>query len=451
MQKYRTDPYVRDRILEFLGARPGSGPTAVWLKTLDPDPDALPRRLPVSEVESALEHGAELERSLWDTHSLIAHLDIEHVDFDGPETTWASPEEAFRLQRPVVEAVQTLLLECGIVPLHLLTGRGHHFAWAIDRESDVARRLEVLGWRRRQMPSSDLDTVGPDLGSAWHGLGMVMEFLAQEVLVRAARATAVPLALTAVEVGPGSRGRQIVSLDVSEYGDPLHLRTIRVPYGPYLKRERLARARGESEETPLLAIPLHEMDEATALRLMTDPAQVALLARRASAGIPDRTEGMENLLSRYRNSPLHAFHRWHYEGRAATTSELPGLPPCVEEVLEPTERVLKPAGMQLVVRTLLAEGWPSHHIADLVAERMRDLLPDPPPFDPQTRADFYVRMFAGLIVTGGDRLLDYNCTSTQEKGYCPGCPCGMNLADLGEELRLKVEHGWPAAMRSAHR
>lgn len=451
MQKYRTDPYVRDRILEYLGARPGAGPTAVWLKTLAPDPDAWPRRLPVSEVESALEQGAEIERSLWDTHSLIAHLDIEHVDFDGPETTWASPEEAFRLQRPAVEAVQTLLLECGIVPLHLLTGRGHHFAWAIDRESDVAHRLETLGWMRRELPPSYTDTVGPDVGSAWHGLGMVMEYLAQEVLIRAAESTDVPVALTAVEVGPGRRGRQIVSLDVSEYADPLHLRTIRVPYGPYLKRERLARARGESEDTPLLAIPLHEMDEATALRMMTDPDQVALLARRASAEIPDRTAGMQNLVSRYRNSRLHAFHRWHYGAGTAAASELPHLPPCVESVLEPSERILKPAGMQLVVRTLLAEGWPSHHIADLVAERMADLLPTPPPFDPKTRADFYVRMFAGLVVTGGDRLLDYNCTSTQEKGYCPGCPCGINLAELAEELRLKVEHGWPAAMHPVPR
>lgn len=452
MEQYRTDPFVRERILEYLGARPGFGPTAVWLRAHPPDPDAPPRRIPVCELESALEEGAEIERSLWDRRSLIAHLDLEHVDFEGPEATWATPDEAFRLQRPVVEAVEGLLLECGIVPLHLITGRGHHFVWAVDQAADVVPRLETLGWMRREFPPSYRATVGADLGAAYHGLGMLMEYLAQEVMAQAAPLSEVPVKLTAVEVGAGKHGRQIVSLDVSEYGDPLDMRTIRVPFGPYLKRERLARARGGTEETPLIAIPLHEMEEATALRIMREPAEVALLARRASTGIPDCSAGTEILLSRYRRSPLHRFHRWHYEAGAALASEPPHLPPCVEEVLRPSERILRPAGLQLVVRMLLAEGWPSHHISDLLAERMGSLVGDePPPFDLRTRADFYTRMFAGLVVTGRDRLVDFNCCSTQEKGYCPGCPCEENLMDVGDELREKVDHGWPAAVQAVPR
>lgn len=39
-------------------------------------------------------------------------------------------------------------------------------------------------------------------------------------------------------------------------------------------------------------------------------------------------------------------------------------------------------------------------------------------YEPGTRADFYTRLFAGLHLTGVDRLVDFNCTSTREKGLC---------------------------------
>jgi hypothetical protein len=47
--------------------------------------------------------------------------------------------------------------------------------------------------------------------------------------------------------------------------------------------------------------------------------------------------------------------------------------------------------------------------------------------DPATRAEFDVRVFAGLVATGLDRLVDYNCVSAQEKGMCHGIGCAYDL------------------------
>jgi len=38
-------------------------------------------------------------------------------------------------------------------------------------------------------------------------------------------------------------------------------------------------------------------------------------------------------------------------------------------------------------------------------------------------------MFSGLIADGTDRLVDQNCISHQEKGFCIQPNCGYNLAD----------------------
>ena len=93
---------------------------------------------------------------------------------------------------------------------------------------------------------------------------------------------------------------------------------------------------------------------------------------------------------------------------------------------------------------LLARGWHPRHIAGLlVSKYSRDYgwIPGLHFHEPGVRADFYARLFAGLIDAGLDELIDFNCQSTREKGYCPGGECGWNLRDLGDRLRRGDHHG----------
>lgn len=446
----RQDPFIRARIHEYLGAGSHTSGPCAWLHVREATPDADLRRVPVQELDRALASGAEIERPLWDEGRLLVHVDLEHVHFDRPESSWQDPEACFAAQEPALKALKETLEELGIRPLHLLSGRGHHLVWAIRRDSRLLEALAGLG-RRAGIRLDDLwDAAVPtSLAEAFRGLGMVMEFLGHEVLRRCPPTDHPPLRLTAIEVEPGPGGREIVSLDLSEYGDPLSIRSIRVPFGPYLKPRRLAWSRGE--EVPpgedLLVIPLVGVEEGTSPALMRAPARAARLARRVSTRIPDQTSGTRRLLTRYLGSRLARIHRWHDSTPRITPGMPPRLPPCVAELLAPQARLLCPAGLQLLTRTLLSLGWSPRHIAQLAAARISLLTGSGKPpllFDPVLRADFYVRLFAGLVLTGIDRLEDFNCPATQGKGCCVGADCRGGLEDLARTLEERCSRGWPA-------
>jgi len=58
--------------------------------------------------------------------------------------------------------------------------------------------------------------------------------------------------------------------------------------------------------------------------------------------------------------------------------------------------------------------------------------------DAETRAEFDVRVFTGLVATGVDQAIDFNCTSAQEKGLCPSEACTHDLrADRARLLEAR--------------
>ncbi len=61
------------------------------------------------------------------------------------------------------------------------------------------------------------------------------EFLAHQVLGDPSCRPSISLQLTDVEITRGTRGREVISLDLSEYGDPLHTRIVRLPFSAYHK------------------------------------------------------------------------------------------------------------------------------------------------------------------------------------------------------------------------
>jgi hypothetical protein len=289
-----------------------------------------------------------------------------------------------------------------------------------------------------------------EMAAAFAGEALVLEFVAHRVLELAGPACDVAVELTAVEAGPRNRGREIISIDLSEYGDPLYTRSTRLPYSPYLKQHQLREIlRGETLEPlpTLFVVPVQEMDDQQGLLVMRDMDEVAKLARRAAVQIPDQSCGTENLISAYLESELSRFHDYFYstdhdppESWPWTYDRTPldTLPPCVRRILvEPNEWLLKPAGIQHIVRTLVAVGWHPRHVAGLMRskyERNYGWGNQWYLYDAATRADFYARLFSGLLVTGRDQLVDFNCRSTQEKGYCPFGECHENLVEVRRKL-----------------
>jgi hypothetical protein len=459
---YYQSAAVRARIREFLGLDSLGQPTCRYLAKGEATELHLHEHHAVRDLDALFDEGVEIARSLWDETALIADLDIEYVNFDRPAEAFLNPERAFELQAPVQQAITHLLAGYGIRPLHLLSGRGHHFIWQIDQKAPAFRRLTNLGhgpaslWETTaKQKSPDGAVVSPELAQAFAGLGQAMEFLADRVQEIAARASKIPVELTAVEVGPSDRGREMVSFDISEYGDPLPARMLRVPFSVYLKpwqQRGLIADEALDEIEPLFVIPLGDLEMSAALPIMRSPERAAQLAATAGTSIPDASREMERLIDDYEASSLGKFHADFYAQEPEPPARWPATydrvplgvwPGCGRLIIEqPNDLLLRPACIRRVVRILLALGWHPRHIAGFIRSKYeRDFgwtqFTD---CDPAARADFYVRIFAGLFVTGRDDLVDFNCTSAQEQGICFLTDCHDNLLRFKEAALYRREH-----------
>ena len=318
------------------------------------------------------------------------------------------------MQEPVARAIRRVLDYHGIRALHVLSGRGHHFAWRIERDSEVFKTLATMGQKAfigdPSPPSPRNGRDYPVLAHAFAGLGLVMEFLGRLVIELARPESEIPIELTAVEVGPSGRGREMVSIDLSEYGDPLHTRTVRVPFSAYLKPWQQLYAVGSnniSKIGPIIFVPVDGLDIRQGMVVMRDPELAARLAERLSARIPDQTFGTASLIRHYRGSALRRFHeyfyssmhdapeRWHWTYDRAP---LEGLPLEARNALMfPNDLLLKPSGIRSVTESLLDHGWHPRHIAGLIRSKFeRDYSWGRQwvDYSPAMRADFYVRIFS---------------------------------------------------------
>jgi hypothetical protein len=447
--EYYRDENVRARILEFLGGDSREKPTSRYLTVGDEERPRLDERWSDKALDSLLDQGFEINRSLWDESSLLADFDVEYVNFDNPAEAFLNPQRIFALQQPVAEAIEETLREYGINSLHLLSGRGHHFIWRICRDSPEFQQLVRLGrgpaslWKLESAPHRpEGKRIGEELGRAFAGLGLIMEFLAGRIKEIAARVSAIPVELTAVEVGRSEHGREMISLDISEYGDPLQTRMTRVPFSVYLKPWQQRLDPEILREMPWFVIPLQGLTWREGIRTMRDVAATAKLAKTSSTKIPDASANMAALIADYEASNLATFHDLFYAQEQhppelwnETYDRFPLniLPACARMVLEqPNDLLLKPARIRQLTRIMLALGWHPRHIAGLIHSKYAR------PFgwtqfegyDRATRADFYTRIFAGLFVTGQDNLVDFNCVSAQEARVCPFSNCGFNLLDF---------------------
>ena len=447
---------------EFMGVTTIDGASCEFLAASDENASPPYRPYSPRELNSLLDGGFEICRSLWDRDALIADFDIEYVNFDNPAEAFVDPERVFGIQAPVENTIKRLLNEYEIEALHVLSGRGHHFVWRIEQGSDEFKKLSGLGqgspslWAmEQQFHPPNGNPVPIELARAFAGLGLVMEFLAHRVKQIAAPITKIPVELTAVEVGPSEHGREMISIDISEYGDPLYSRMLRVPFSVYLKPwqqpwifdpDVLARLQ------PLFAIPLQGMDWREGISTMRDPQLTMKLAARVSTTIPDATHGTGELLTDYWNSKLAEFHAFFYSQEQHPAELWPEtydrepleiLPACARVALEqPNDLLLRPAYIRRLVRVMLALGWHPRHIAGLICSKYdRDFgWTQFVNVDPATRADFYTRVFAGLFVAGTDDLVDFNCVSAQEQGTCTFSGCGFNLLNFKKSALERRAH-----------
>jgi hypothetical protein len=449
VQEYYRDPDVRLRILEYCGGGLTSAPTAAYIGALHPD--GAPHltwdratRLPPDHLDAAVSLAPDFARSLWDTRHLLFVIDLDYLNVDAQAAAFLHPADTFVNLEPTFNVIGRLLTAFGVHAFRLITGRGYHFAGRIPLTDPVAAALarlvpEVPGWYpdvdARRVAHVDAEMT-PEQARAATGLGLLTEYLSHMVLRRAADVSRIPVVVNGTVVGRGPRGRECVSFDFSHAGDPLDVRMIRVAYGTYQWHRFRPDIFGDtvaSDIRPLAVIPRGARSLISILLGGRELQTGRSLARLTAARLPDVSVGIARVLARYRRSRLARFHRHFAEPDEVSPSPAGDLPPCVANAFaRPNDLLLKPEHIQHVVRALMAREWSPRRIADAVAacySRDWNWGDRWTRMHRKTRADFDVRVFAGMIITGLDQMRDYNCVSAQEKGICPGIGCSYDLRD----------------------
>lgn len=458
--EYYAHPAVRRRIAEYCGGDPdhSAGMTAEYLvgfgECLLWDGRAEPfLSVDTSRFHELLDRGLDVFRSNWDAVATLGVLDIEYFNNDYPGEIYLRPQRCFALLEPVRLAVRAVFSEYGIPFLEIMTGQGYHFTTRVLRNSAADEGLIRIGRVRDTLAGKYAHPTGRRKrrvsifhGRSFDGMGRLMEFVAHQVIRRARDRSRLPIVTTDVAVGPGRCGREAVSIDLSMYADPIHMRDIRTAFSTHQKhkvfREKVGR--GIADGTPVqTCFPTGSMTLYERLRMRRHFRWTAEWAQ--SCGpmtIPVGNAGILRLLRAYRSSRLYRFHRefdsvdhdhWTRWSETYDRFDLSRIPPCVREILlRPNPNILKPTNIQTLVRVLLSLGWHPKHVAGLIRSKLeRDYgwTEDWTKYDAGSRADFYVRLFAGQLRCGLDGLADHNCVSHQEKGYCVESWCGYSLGN----------------------
>jgi hypothetical protein len=448
-EDYYRDPHVRARMLEYCGATSGRPGTAAYLAALATSGAQgptweQPLHVPTADMASVWARGADVARSLWDSEHLIVLLDLDYQNADYPGEAFLHPADVLLKLEPAYRATMAVFHRLHLQAHKTVTGRGYHVCGQVPLSDPLVDRLARIvpaapswyGSHLARRPSGVSLEMSERQARASAGLGCLLEYAAHLIL-QEARGAPVPVVVNGTVVGKGTVGRECVSIDFSHVGDPLDVRHMRVAFGAYQWHRLRPDIFGPlaASVPPLAAIPRGRQSLATLLMHGRGLDRGMRAARGTSAVLPNVSRGVSALLARYERSTLATFHRTFYVERQHNLTspplDLAALPPCLSAaLLRPNDLLLKPEHIQHLVRGLLARGWSAAEIAALVqakyesdhgwGDRWARL-------DPQTRAEFDVRVFAGMAATGADTLIDFNCVSAQEKNICPLAGCHYDL------------------------
>ncbi len=397
-----------------------------------------------------LEKEVDLFRSVWDAENILGILDVEYFNLVHPADAYWKQERTYNSIEPVYQKLLALFQDFGINPLCIMTGQGYHFSFRVTSSSPVKKQLESLGKLESSLVGKYNSTHGKRVhkvkiedGLAFDGMGRLLEYLGHRVFESLRKDyVGMPVVFTDTAIG---KNKEAISIDLSMYGDPVFMRDVRCPFSLYQKHKIFKCKFGESTSMAipaLITLPRYAPNLSELLNVRKSFDAAVNYAKTSDTTIPESSAGAERLINSYKRSELYKFHKYfdgaehdHPEKWHCTYDrlDLSGLPPCVAHCIgEPNPNILRPTNLQTLTRVLMKQGWHPKHIAGLVRsklERNYQWGPQWFKYDASTRANFYIRIFAGLIASGVDREEDLNCFSHGEKGYCWRPNCGFNLTN----------------------
>ncbi len=467
VRKFYRHPEVRKRIDEFCGGQPFTCEYLVGFgEYLVRNGYRRPLRLTnrPEELAGLMEEGLDLFRAVWDRKSTLAVWDIEYFNLDTWQGIYSDQLTYFELMEPVYRQIENLLRGYGISHLNDCTSSGYHFVSRIPFASPVHRKLERIGRPEKSLvekyslvPGGDDKRTRPlpaRAGKGYSGIGRLHEFLSHLVIERTRKNSPLSVTISDTAVIRNGRGREGFSLDITQYADPLYMRDIRTTFSTHQKHKVYIGQVGEelARRLPVYAtVPRNDLSYRELFRIRKDLKRAAGYAAECSGFIPDAASGWEKVIADYRRSKLYAFHREFDRVDPAPPEAWPDtywrldpetLPACAGAALKNSSwGMLNPTSIRNLCRVLFALGWHPKHIAGLINSYYLSRPGwniDWNKYHAETRANFWARIYCGLIATGNDDLADFNCRSHQEKGHCPAHWCGHRLEELRDKIRARI-------------
>lgn len=459
LKEFYANPAIRHRLAQYCGGSSDKPETFTSAYLVGVSEKMVKERISEEYFYSTdsksfywlLDKEVDLFRSVWDTENVLGVLDVEYFNLVHAGEAYWNAKRTYEAIEPVYQILLRTFQDFGISPLCIMTGQGYHFSFKVPNSSPDMKKLAELGKLEDSVKGKYESTHGRrrrkvdlEYGLAFDGMGRLIEYIGH-LMYKALEKEYKGMPVVFTDTAIGGKFKEAISIDLSMYADPVFMRDIRCPFSLYQKHKIFKYKFGEqtARSIPtLITLPRYAANMPELLKIRYDFAAAVKYAEAETSytTIPVAEAGVERLINSYKRSQLYKFHKhfdsvehdpyakWNYTyDRFDTTI----IPPCVAHCIsEPNPHILRPTNLQTLTRVLMKQGWHPKHIAGLVRsklERNYQWGPQWFKYDAATRANFYIRIFAGLLSAGVDREEDLNCFSHAEKGHCWRPNCGNDL------------------------
>ena len=463
---YYRSPAVRQRLDEYCSFSTKKQLSCEYLIGFGEPLKRMGYHLPIMGVPShrlddLIELGLDLFRSVWDHEGTLAILDIEYFNLDSLASLYADQVKYFEMMEPTYRAITNLFNDYGIAHLNNTTPSGYHFESKIPFSTKTHKKLEEIGHlestlktQYTSLPEGDRKCKNRMTSHAARGysaVGRLMEFLCHRIIEDTREYSKLPVTIADTAPGKGKFRREGMSLDITQYADNLNMRSIRLAFSSHQKQKVYVNRIGMdlARSSPIYAcVPRNDLSIKELYNIRKNLDSAREYAKKVGTRIPKASRGWLKLLDDYRASPLFEFHtefdsvhhdlreRW---GITYLKLDLWRVPACVAmPLMNANPWLLIPTNLQTICRVFYAMGWHPKHIAGMIRAYYSQgpYWPlDWRKYNTETKANFWARVYCGMIAMGTDTLEDFNCASQNEKGFCPKPYCGHNLSDY----RAKIE------------
>jgi len=435
LNEYYQHPVIKNNLLNFFSG-------CNWFLTggshYSRDPkwgkDPAVRVFPITELEVRLGQGPDIFRPLVDRHGVLGVFDIEYYNWDkktlflpDKEQEFGVRDKIFRRQlEPIYQIIsQTFGEECIIDT----TWSGYHLLTNIWKKSSVYELLFELGksWRDDGTPrclEKSLVTAynekiyddlkrnsGTDLkdGVVYQQFGRVLEFLSHQIIQQAQEKVSLPVTIC-------DSTEECLSLDLSQYADPVYMRIIRSVFSSWDKHNQIESLSQIVGKPPFLDIvrkygSYENQDIKQVLHLAQDYERAVEYNQQFSNCIPLAGKKTLALIEQYAQSKLYSFHQEFDKTEHDATDENYKLAKFdhnlswdTREMMEyPNPTLLQPRNLKRLTEELMSKGWHPKHIGGMLAGRYEA---EGKGWDkrywskykPRTRANFWARTYAALAL-----------------------------------------------------